>query len=105
MARGLHQPMQLRNRFRSIFPSPRFVATRLKVSADGTVVYETELATGQNLHFSANDKFEVTASDASRLLLELHGQKVMPAHTPGSSSTISLTSKDLRQAAGGPTQP
>jgi hypothetical protein len=35
-------------------------------------------------------------------LLELNGEKVMPARIPGSSSTISLTSKDLRQAAGGP---
>ncbi len=81
------------------------VATRLKVSADGMVVYDTELAAGQNLHLSANDKFEVTASDASTLLLQLNGQKVMPAHASGSSGTISLTSKDLRQAAGGPTQP
>jgi cytoskeletal protein RodZ len=80
------------------------VATRLRVAADGMLVYDTELAAGQNLHFSANDKFEVTAIDASARLLELNGQKVMPAHAPGSSSTIALTSKDLRQAAGGPTE-
>jgi cytoskeletal protein RodZ len=79
-------------------------AMRVKVATDGTVVYDTEVAAGQNLHFSANHKFEVTASDASALLLELNGQKVMPALTLGSSGTISLTSKDLRQAAGGPTE-
>jgi len=68
-------------------------------------VYDAELAAGQNRHFSADDKIAVTAGDFSALLLQLNGQKVMPAPTPGSSSTISLTSKDLRQAAGGPTQP
>jgi cytoskeletal protein RodZ len=77
-------------------------AIRVKVAADGVVVYDSELAVGQNLHFPANDRVEVTANDASPLLLELNGQKVMPARIPGSSSTISLTSKDLRQAAGGP---
>jgi cytoskeletal protein RodZ len=80
-------------------------ATRIKVAADGVVLYDWELAAGQNLHFPANDRIEVAANDASVLLLELNGQKVMPARIPGSSSTISLTSKDIRQAAGGPTQP
>jgi cytoskeleton protein RodZ len=79
-------------------------ATRVKVAADGLAVYDAELPAGQNLHFSANDKFEVTAADFSALLLELNGQKVMPALAPGSFSTISLTSKDLRQAAGGSTK-
>jgi transcriptional regulator with XRE-family HTH domain len=81
------------------------VATRVKIAADGLVVYDAELPAGQNSHFSANDKFAVTAADFSALLLQLNGQKVMPALTPASSSTISLTSKDLRQAAGGPTRP
>ena len=80
-------------------------ATRIKVAADGVVVYDSELAAGQNLHFPANDRIEVARNDASVLLLELNGQKVMPARIPGSSGTISLTSKDIRQAAGGPTQP
>jgi cytoskeletal protein RodZ len=74
-------------------------AIRVKVAADGVVVYDPELAAG---HFPANDRVEVTANDASALLLELNGQKVMLARIPASSSTISLTSKDLRQAAGGP---
>jgi hypothetical protein len=68
-------------------------------------VYDAELPAGQNLHFSANDSLEVTAADFSVLLLELNGQKVMPTPAPGSSSTISLTSKDLRQAAGGSIKP
>jgi cytoskeleton protein RodZ len=79
--------------------------TGVKVAADGLAGYDAELPAGQNLHFSANDEFAVTAADFSVLLLELNGQKVMPALAPGSSSTISLTSKDLRQAAGGSTKP
>jgi cytoskeletal protein RodZ len=80
-------------------------ATRVKVAADSLAVYDAELPATQNLRFSANDKFEVTAADFSVVLLELNGQKVMPALAPGSSSTISLTSKDLRQAAVGSTKP
>jgi hypothetical protein len=77
-------------------------AIRVKIAADGAVAYDSELAAGQNLYFPANDRVEVTANHASALLLELNGQKVMPARIPGSSGTISLTSNDLRQAAGGP---
>jgi cytoskeleton protein RodZ len=80
-------------------------ATRVKVEVDRMAVYDAELPAGQNLHFSANDRLEVTAADFSVLLLELNGQKVMPTPAPGSSSTISLTSKDLRQAAGGSIKP
>jgi hypothetical protein len=68
-------------------------AIRVKVAADGVVVYDSELAAGHNLHFPANERVEVTVNDASALLLQLNGQKVMPARIPGSSSTISLTSK------------
>ena len=76
----------------------------VKAAADVLAVYDAELPAGQNLHFSANDKFALTAADFSVLLLELNGQKVMPALAPGSSSTISSASQDPRQAAGGPTQ-
>src|SRR5260370_774654 len=43
------------------------VATRVKIAADGLVVYDAELPAGQNSHFSANDKFAVTAADFSAL--------------------------------------
>ena len=41
-------------------------AIRVKVAADGVVVYGSELAAGQNLHFPANDRVEVTVNDAPR---------------------------------------
>ena len=59
-------------------------AIRGKVAADGVVAYDSELAAGQNPYFPANRRVEVTANDASALLLELNGQKVMPARLPGS---------------------
>ena len=80
-------------------------ASRVRVIADGTVVYDAELPSRQNLRFSANERFDVTAADSSAVLLELNGQTVPPIGTPGSSGTISLTAKDLRQATGGNTQP
>jgi len=80
-------------------------ATRVRVVADGTVVYDAEMPSGQNLRFSANDRFDVGAADSAAVLLELNGQTVPPIGAPGSSGTISLTAKDLRQAYGGNAQP
>jgi len=79
--------------------------TQVRVVADGTVVHDAAISAGANLHFSATDRFEVTASRASALLLQLNGRPDTLAATGGSSGTISLTSIDLRQAAGGPTHP
>jgi hypothetical protein len=46
----------------------------------------------------------VTTTDLETVLLELNGQTVAPLGTPGSSGTIMLTQKDLRQTTGGDTQ-
>jgi cytoskeletal protein RodZ len=91
--------------FPLVFAVAATAATSVRVAPDRVALYDSELAAEQNLNFPANDRIEVAANDGSVLLLELNGQKVMPARTTSSSSTISLTSKDLRQAAGGPTQP
>lgn len=80
-------------------------ATQVRVVADGTVVYDAQLPSGQNLRFSANEKFDVSAANSSAVLLELNGQTVPPIGAPGSSGTILLTAKDLRQASGGNAQP
>ena len=80
-------------------------ATRVRVVADGTVVYDAELPSGGNRHFSSSERFEVTAADSSAVLLELNGQTVPPIGTPGSSGTISLTGKDLRPTTGGNARP
>lgn len=79
-------------------------ATRVRVVADSNVVFDAELPVGKTPHFSAADRFEVTAADPSTVLLELNGQPVALSAAPGSSGTIVLTQKDLRQGTGGDTQ-
>jgi cytoskeleton protein RodZ len=78
--------------------------TRLRVVADGNVIFDAELAAGEIRHFAAGERFEVTVADSSAVLLALNGQPVPPMGVPGSSGTIVLTAKDTRQATGGDTQ-
>jgi len=80
-------------------------ATRVRVLADGKLLLDTELRAGETRHFSAKQQFEVTASDSLAVLLELNGQAMPPLGAPGSSGTMVLSQKDLRQASGGTTQP
>ena len=80
-------------------------ATRVRVLADGKLLLDTELPAGETRHFSAKLQFEVTAGDSSAVLLELNGQAMPPLGAPGSSGTMVLSQKDLRQASGGTTQP
>ena len=80
-------------------------AVHLRVVADGAIVHDGDVSVRQGLHFPALEEFEVGAAPASALLLQLNGQTVMPAGTPGSSGTILLTSKDLRPTTGGSTRP
>jgi cytoskeletal protein RodZ len=75
-------------------------AAHVRVVADGAIVHDGDVSVGQGLHFSA-----LSAAPALALLLQLNGQTVMPAGTPGSSGTILLTSKDLRPTTGGSTRP
>ena len=80
-------------------------ATRVRILADSRLLLDTELRAGETRHFSARQQFEVTAGDSSAVLLELNGQAMPPLGAPGSSGTIVLSQKDLRQASGGSSQP
>jgi cytoskeletal protein RodZ len=80
-------------------------ATHVRVLADNNLLLDSELPAGETRHFSANQQFEVSAGDSSAVLLELNGQAMPPLGAPGSSGTIVLSQKDLRQATGGSTQP
>ena len=80
-------------------------ATRVRILADGKLLLDTELPAAETRHFSAKQQFEVTAGDSSAVLLELNGQAMPPLGAPGSSGTMVLSQKDLRQASGGTTQP
>lgn len=79
--------------------------TRIRILADGKSVFDSEIAAGQNHHFAAQTAFEVTAGDSGAVLLELNGQAMPPIGSPGASGTIVLSSKDLRPATRGNSQP
>ena len=80
-------------------------ATRIRIMADNALLLDAELPAGETRHFSAAQQFQVTAADSSAVLLELNGQAMPPLGTPGSSGTMVLSQKDLRQASGGNAQP
>ena len=71
-------------------------ATRVRIIADGKLMLDGELASGENRHFSAQEKFEVYAGNSSAVLLELNGRAMPPLGAPGASGTITLDRKDLR---------
>jgi cytoskeleton protein RodZ len=79
--------------------------TRVHIVGDGKLLLDTELSAGETRHFSAAQRFEVTAGDSSAVLLELNGQAMPPLGAPGASGTMVLSQKDLRQAPGGTSRP
>jgi len=79
--------------------------TRVRVQADGTLLFEESIRPGENRHFPAKTEFVVSAADSGAVLLELNGEAMPPIGAPGTSGTITLTGKNLRQASGGNSQP
>ena len=80
-------------------------ATRVRILADGRLLFDGEFLSGESRHFHATGEFEVAAADSSAVLLELNGQAMPPLGAPGASGTMTLGRKDLRQATGGNSQP
>jgi cytoskeleton protein RodZ len=79
--------------------------THVCVQADATLVLDNAIRPGENRHFSANTEFVVSAADPGAVLLELNREAMPPVGAPGTSGTITLTRKNLRQASGGNSQP
>ncbi|MGB2626265.1 MAG: helix-turn-helix domain-containing protein [Candidatus Acidiferrum sp.] len=79
--------------------------SHLRVVADGQVIADEDFPSGANRHFPANEQFEVVASNAGAVLLELNGQAMPPLGTLGASGTIAVSRKDLRPSQSGITQP
>ena len=77
----------------------------LTVKADGAMVFDADMRAGEHRQFSCQRAFEVSASDSAAVLLYLNGQTVPPLGLPGSSGTIKLSAKDLKQAHSGNTRP
>jgi cytoskeleton protein RodZ len=79
--------------------------THIRVLADGKVLVDKTFPAGTARHFSAARQLEITAADPSAVLLELNGQAIPLPGAPGSSSTMVLSQKDLRQARSGNAKP
>jgi cytoskeleton protein RodZ len=80
-------------------------ATHIRVVGDGKLLLDGDLPAGETRRFSAAQQFEVTAADPSGVLLELNGRAMPPLSALGSSGTIVLSQKDLRQAPSGNLEP
>jgi cytoskeletal protein RodZ len=79
--------------------------THLTVKADGAVIFDADMQPGDHRQFSCQREFEVSASDSGAVLLDLNGQTVPPLGLPGSSGTMKLSVKNLKQADSGNSQP
>jgi cytoskeletal protein RodZ len=73
---------------------------RVKVVADGNVVFDGPVQVNDVKQFHARDKFEVSSSESSAVLLELDGQTIPPIGTPGQPGSVTLTRSDLAAPAG-----
>lgn len=74
----------------------------VKVVADGTVVFQGPVRVNDVKQFEARNKFEVSSSESSALLLELNGQTVPPIGTPGQPGSVILTRSDATSSSGDP---
>ena len=69
---------------------------QVKILADGKRVFDGAVQANDVQRFRAQQAFEVTASDASALLLELNGQTIPPIGPPGQPGNVTLTRGDLK---------
>jgi transcriptional regulator with XRE-family HTH domain len=70
--------------------------THVHIESDGYVVFDSDMQAGESRHFFAIDKFKVSASNSTAVLLRLNGQSMPSLGPPGSSGTMNLSHNDLR---------
>lgn len=75
--------------------------TALTVIADGKTVFEGRIEAGEQKMFQARQRFDVSAGNASALLLDLNGRTVPPLGPPGEPGRVTLTPSDLKKIPGG----
>lgn len=73
----------------------------IRVVADGKTVFSGRLPAGAAHSFHAREKFFVSASESSAILLDLNGQTVPPLGPPGQPGSVTLTRSDLKKVEGG----
>ena len=71
-------------------------ATRVRVLADGRLLIDRQLPAGETRHFTAKQRFEVSAADSSAVLLQLNGKAMAPLGAPGASGKMVYSHSNLR---------
>ena len=79
--------------------------TRIRIVADGRIVLDARVPALETRHFSARNQFVVSATHPSAVLLELNGQAMPQLGAGGTSGTLVLSQKNLKQAPSGNSQP
>jgi cytoskeleton protein RodZ len=74
-------------------------ATSVTVESDTRQVFNGKMKAGETRNFTAQDKFQVSATDAGALLVQFDGQSQSPLGRPGDAGSMTLT----RDAAKGAT--
>jgi cytoskeleton protein RodZ len=70
--------------------------TRVRVLADDRLLIDRQLPAGETRRFTAKERFDVSASDSSAVLLELNGKAMPPLGAPGASGRMVYTHSNLR---------
>lgn len=71
-------------------------ATRVRILADDKLLLDSDLPAGKTLHFTAKQRFDVSAADSSAVLLQLNGKPMAPLGPPGASGKMVYSRQDLR---------
>jgi cytoskeleton protein RodZ len=72
----------------------------ITIVADGKPSFAGHMNTGDVRQFAAVDSIQIISSEASAVLMDLNGQIVVLPGQPAQPSSITLTQKDLKPAAG-----
>ena len=72
----------------------------VSIIADGKPSFSGRMNAGEVKQFAAVDSIQIISSEASALLVDLNGQTVTLPGQPAQPSSITLTPKDLKAAAG-----
>jgi cytoskeleton protein RodZ len=75
--------------------------TRVKVTADGVVMFNGRMQANQSERFEAKDKFEVSSEISGAVLLELNGQIMMFEELPDAPGRMTLDRARLKKSQGG----
>jgi transcriptional regulator with XRE-family HTH domain len=68
----------------------------VRILGDDKVLFDSELPAGKTLRFTSKQRFEVSTSNSSAVLLELNGRAMAPLGPPGTFGKMVFGHVDLR---------